>query len=288
MQSTPIIRARASEVMQFTPIIRARASDQMQITPIIGEKGNDEMPSASTNGAGITTGITARDLKENVLPQQSKCTKSIQRMQREERRPEDGGRTPCREEVSPRRGREHPAATPSPQAAEGFVQGELRWCMPLHGTTCSLFGSPILDTLDVCRTEDCGHDQPAHEQPAHGQLAHEQLAHDPGEHGQSAPPQQAGSRCLQDAQVDEWACAACTLVNAPDATRCLVCDALKGSTLASAATLALQDARAAPPAKNRAGRGEGSHVRASVGRTAHQDQQSSRQTNITDFIRKRS
>lgn len=271
MQSTPILRARVSDVMmQFTPSIGARASDQMQITPIIGEKGNDEMPSVSKFGAGITTGFAARELKENVMPQQSKCTKSSQRMQRVERRPVDGGRTPCREEVTPRRGREHPAATPSPEMAEGFVQGEVRWCMPLHETTCTLFGSPILGTLDACRTEDLGHDQPAHDQD---------------EHGESAPPRQPGSRCLQDAQADEWACAACTLVNAPDATRCLVCDALKGSTLASAAILALQATRAAPPDNNRVGRGEGSHVRASVGRTAHQDPRSSRQTNITDFIR---
>ena len=124
--------------------------------------------------------------------------------------------------------------------------------------SCGLFGSPLLATLDECDTDTLDR------------------AHDEGESGQSAPSGQT------DAQTDEWACAACTLVNAPDATRCLVCDALKGSSLASAATLALHtghDARAAPVANSRAGRdGQGSHVRAPVGRTAQQ-------TNITDFLR---
>ena len=37
-----------------------------------------------------------------------------------------------------------------------------------------------------------------------------------------------------------WACAACTLLNMADAKRCVLCDALKGSSLAAASTLAQQ------------------------------------------------
>ena len=261
--------------MQSTPVIGARLSDQMQSTPVIGAGASEEMQSASKTGAGISTGVTegvgADHQKENVLPKQSRSPRCLPRMQREERRPAHATRTPFREEMTPLRGREHPAATPSPEATEGIMQRDaLRWCMPLHETPCGLFGTPLLDTWAAGRMDTLGPDS--------------------GEQGQSAPLRQAGSKSsaqLQDAQADEWACAACTLVNAPDATRCLVCDALKGSTLASAATLALhtrQDARAAPPANSRAGDGGGLHVGAPGGRTA---QSSGRQTNITDFIRAR-
>ena len=92
---------------------------------------------------------------------------------------------------------------------------------------------------------------------------------------------------VQVAQADDWACAACTLVNAADATRCVVCDALKGSTLASAATLALNmnhGARVAPTGNRRAAEADGSHSCASsVSRPAAQ--KSHRQTAITNFIR---
>ena len=38
----------------------------------------------------------------------------------------------------------------------------------------------------------------------------------------------------------EWACGACTLLNAADARRCMVCDAMRGGTLPAAALLAAQ------------------------------------------------
>ena len=40
----------------------------------------------------------------------------------------------------------------------------------------------------------------------------------------------------------QWTCAACTLLNEPTASRCAVCDAIRGSSLAAAATLAVQAA----------------------------------------------
>ena len=45
----------------------------------------------------------------------------------------------------------------------------------------------------------------------------------------------------------EWACAACTLLNPSDATRCSVCDAIRGGTLPAAAALAAEQQAARRP-----------------------------------------
>ena len=151
-------------------------------------------------------------------------------LKREERPPADGGRTPSRDDATPQRGREHPASTPSPAylgagSLQGVLEEQARWCAPQDDMSCGLFGSPVQG-----RIHKLGNDEVALND------------------GPSVSPQQP--RSTQHAHP--WACAACTLVNASDATRCIVCDALKGSTLPSAATLAVQRcAKAAPPAKSR-------------------------------------
>ena len=54
----------------------------------------------------------------------------------------------------------------------------------------------------------------------------------------------------------EWTCGACTLLNEAGSTRCAVCDALRGSTLAGASRLAEQvPGRPPPPKRPRHARG---------------------------------
>ena len=239
-------------------------------TPSIGEGAREAMQSTPKStpkiGAGVgILGVGAdqlRDqLKENVSSneaQQPSYPWRSSRSQREERRPADVGRTPLREEATPIRGREHPASTPSPIYSGTGSMHDLGLAdqeqgrMAQHEMSCGLFGSPLLfDTLDS-HAEEPGNEQ------------------------------------MQDASADPWACAACTLINASDATRCVVCDALKGSTLAAAATLALQgvrheDTRSAPSAKtNRAGGSSTTAIRPSAGRTAQQLGRG--QTDITQFF----
>ena len=85
-----------------------------------------------------------------------------------------------------------------------------------------------------------------------------QLPSQPPSRQQSHPPSLQGSPIAHNRQPqqldvpsaspqvgtaladEEWACGACTLLNAPDARRCNVCDALRGSSLPAAATLAAQ------------------------------------------------
>ena len=249
----------------------------MQPTPFPTNQTGAEMPRAAKIETAIGMGVSARGMKENIisfnLAHQPRRASSMMRLQREERRPAEGGRTPCRDEATPQRGRDHPAATPSPTllGTDSVQREQSRWCVPLHD--CGLFGSPLLDTTTPSSHAD--------------QLGQGGAVRDLGDHGQSAPARQAGS--VQDTCAHDWACAACTLVNASDATRCVVCDALKGSTLASAGTLSLHmshGARPPPPAKCRAGGSGSSHSSSSVGRNAQSALTSSyRQTDITDFVR---
>ena len=55
----------------------------------------------------------------------------------------------------------------------------------------------------------------------------------------SRPPKL--TRTVEPAAAADWACSACTLLNEASANRCVVCDALRGSSLAAAATLAEQE-----------------------------------------------
>ena len=284
LQPKPLLHAQPT-----TPSLGGKARDAMQWTPDgVGGKARDAMQWTPDGAAGLEI---EGHRKENVCVNEVQRSRTVNEVQlkRVERLAADGGRTPPREDATPQRGREHPASTPSPAyTGTGSMQGVLgdraRWCVPEHEMLCGLFGSPLLDTLDPREggSQGCSQGHADDE-------ADEQLTHD---HQPSAPLQQAGS--MQDAPSIPWACAACTLLNASDATRCAVCDALKGSALASATTLALQRASQgakAAPLERRTGAGAGgatgsrTTVRAPAGRTALQSSQ--RQTEITDFLRAR-
>ena len=85
------------------------------------------------------------------------------------------------------------------------------------------------------------------------------------------------------AAAREWACGACTLINSEDASRCVVCDAIRGGSLPAAATLAAQHRRDITSRGAAArGRGSGRHERgAPAGRRMPQN-------SITSFLRERS
>ena len=270
--TTPSVDERPSDVMQSTPSVDERPSDVMQSTPCVDERPSDVMQSTLTIGVGFGKGIVASHLKENIaLNGHSRWVWHSARLQRAERRPADGGRTPSRDEGTPQRGREHPLSTPSPTylgtgGMHGVLEDQAQCNMALHELTCSLFGSPLISSqgshLSEAKNEKNSRDQHtlAHSSPGPSMYA------------------------------DQWACAACTLLNDSTATRCAVCDALKGSTLASAATLALQrtnrGARGALPNKITAGEAGNSRTaaRAITGRARSVPQPARIQTDITSFF----
>ena len=259
----------------------------------------------------------------------------------------DRRRTPPRGEVTPRRGREHAIATPSPLSSSGMrgvrgaIEGILPWHRGSHETIALSEGSPLAKGLSAKSpstkdTPDCRRSplsecsllsnssplsessplsrnsplpdgsplsesspilaapqlsteyspKPMQSSPDHMRLDHtspaqrdSDLPHEPDSGHERWQSHTAFSRV--DRMENEWVCAACTLHNAPDATRCAVCDALRGSSLASAATLAMQRmgqlvVEAPPPqAKNKAD--------APKGRTGQPTLRG--QTSITSFLR---
>ena len=56
----------------------------------------------------------------------------------------------------------------------------------------------------------------------------------------AASREEAAIEVVTSGREGEWACGACTLLNAADARRCMVCDAMRGGTLPAAAQLAAQ------------------------------------------------
>ena len=64
------------------------------------------------------------------------------------------------------------------------------------------------------------------------------------------------SRAIKAPASSEWACACCTLINAASTMRCAMCDAMRGSLLPAATTLAAQGwAPCGAPSKVRGGGG---------------------------------
>ena len=253
---------------------------------------------------------------------------ALSRLKPEQRRLTNGlGRTPKRDEVTPRRGREHPVTTPSPlchdgmRGERGLFEGISPRELPIEAL--SLFGSPLVDfpRSDATRG-DVSHMQttPNHIQSAPNTMqTSPDVSSSPGnmrsssDDMQSSPTNmhaspdlktvgrklQAASGVQDDGGMGEgWACAACTLVNAHNESRCAVCDALRGCTLASAATLALQQkiqpARPAVAAKVKKAdsKGVGSRQQgrsaALSGRTAAKPSLVRGQTSILGFMRAQS
>jgi len=67
---------------------------------------------------------------------------------------------------------------------------------------------------------------------------------------------QGQSRAIMAPASSEWACACCTLINAASTMRCAMCDAMRGSLLPAATTLAAQGwAPCGAPSKVRGGGG---------------------------------
>ena len=73
----------------------------------------------------------------------------------------------------------------------------------------------------------------------------------------------------------EWACGACTLLNAADARRCMVCDAMRGGTLPAAAQLAAQP---------QAGGGDASSQRAGAGHNKSAGKKKAGNVGIAAFL----
>jgi hypothetical protein len=282
MQSTPGDSEPPQQAVQCTPSVGETARQAMQVTPSGVAQPQDAVQCTLEMGA-------CEQLQENAgvnaAPPSNRRTRSRlptgeRRDLRAERRRADARRTPCADDATPRRGREHPASAPSPMLAGTSpplrrVLTELTpWRMPEHE---SLFGSPTPDAQDCGRRLDLGCDSAL---DAGAGLGAARPARE-----QSVPCADGGRA---EREQDGWACAACTLLNLHDATRCAVCDALRGSTLASAATLAVQSTggRPAPHAKSVGARLGGSRTTsASAGRTVQQPSQG--QTSIVDFMRAR-
>ena len=221
----------------------------------------------------------------------------------------DRRRTPPRGDVTPRRGREHPVATPSPlssagmRGVRGVLEGIVPWHRACHETSALMEGSPLARShakgTPVCRRSPLSEGSPVLAAPQlHADRSSDDMQSSPDHmhFDHMSPVQQSPNFALDgherwqshatDSRLDAmdnsgWTCAACTLINAPDATRCAVCDALRGSTLASAATLAEQRmgqlAMEAPVAKDK------QKADAPKGRTGQQPLRG--QTRITSFLR---
>ena len=221
-------------------------------------QGNERHQSGGT--------VVCDDHVQPSWPQSIHC-RAISRLKHEQRRPANGlGRTPMRDEASPCRGREHPLESPSPVCHEGIaVQRRALAALSPHRIPMlarSLLSSPLSCFPRLGTTS--GSPDPMHSSPAnlHGCSSPDSRQSSPdNSQGASPSPQMhispdrlppshgplKASGCELQAAFDSsgtqdnrWACAACTLINAHDATRCVVCDALRGCTIASATTLAAQ------------------------------------------------
>ena len=230
----------------------------------------NDVPAQSDEGRGKDSTVHPAASRAHQNRSQSTRGGALSRLKPEQRRPTNElGRTPKRDEVTPRRGREHPVTTPSPlcydgmRGERGLFEGVSPRELPIEAL--SLFGSPLVDFLRPGATNgDASHMQttPNHIQSAPNTMqTSPDVSSSPGnmrsssDDMQSSPTNmhaspdlktvgrklQAASGVQDDGSMGEgWACAACTLVNAHNESRCAVCDALRGCTLASAATLAMQ------------------------------------------------
>ena len=65
----------------------------------------------------------------------------------------------------------------------------------------------------------------------------------------AAAPSRASSTAASPVKGEPWACSACTLLNEAAARRCILCDAMRGGTLAGASTLAQQQQQPTQPSQ---------------------------------------